>query len=234
MEVSTEHLLVQARERFALQDYYGAAHLLEELLGRGRNFADVHHLLGLCHSLLGHHDLALNSFEAALAINPQYLEAQVHLGLVLNELGRTAEAEDAFQRAAADRTTEPVEGFSAPIAASLANQHAALGEAYAEAGALTSAIEQFRRAVQLGPTFHDLRYRLGRLLLEGGQALAARDELERVVEGNPNFVDALAALGLSRYLSGDAAGAKETWAACLAKRPDHARVSAYMAMATRI
>jgi hypothetical protein len=47
MQVSADHLLAQARERFAVQDYYGAAHLLEEVLGSGRSFADVHHLLGL-------------------------------------------------------------------------------------------------------------------------------------------------------------------------------------------
>ena len=32
MQVSADHLLAQARERFAVQDYYGAVHLLEELL----------------------------------------------------------------------------------------------------------------------------------------------------------------------------------------------------------
>ena len=34
MHVSPEHLLTQARERFAVQDYYGAVHLLEELLAK--------------------------------------------------------------------------------------------------------------------------------------------------------------------------------------------------------
>ena len=47
MHVSPEHLLTQARERFAVQDYYGAVHLLEELLAQGRRFADAHQLLGL-------------------------------------------------------------------------------------------------------------------------------------------------------------------------------------------
>ena len=35
MQVSADHLLAQARERFAVQDYYGAVHLLEELAGLG-------------------------------------------------------------------------------------------------------------------------------------------------------------------------------------------------------
>ena len=51
MNVSPEHLIQQARERFAVQDYRGAAFLLEEVVAGGRAFADVHHLLGVSYSL---------------------------------------------------------------------------------------------------------------------------------------------------------------------------------------
>lgn len=233
MEVSGEHMLEQARERFALQDYYGAAQLLDELLSRGRAFADVHHLLGLSLSLLGHHERAIDQFDAALAINPRYIEAHIHRGLVLNEMGQGEEAETSFRRAAV-QSADGTQGFPRQVSARLANQHAALGEAYAEAGAQTEAIGQYRTAVALGPGFHDLRYRLARLLLEGGHSLEAREELERIVAGNPDFLDAQAALGLARYLSGDAAGAREVWDACLARRPGHARVTAYLSMAGRL
>src|SRR5256885_504297 len=56
MEVSPERLVEQANERFQLQDYYGAIHLLEEVVGTGREFADAHHLLGLSYSLAGQAD----------------------------------------------------------------------------------------------------------------------------------------------------------------------------------
>jgi len=102
MDVSVAHLLGQARERFANQDYYGAAHLLEEIVGAGRAFADVHHLLGLCRSLLGQHQRAVDEFDRALALNPRYIEAHIHRGIALSELGRVEEAETAFRQAAAD------------------------------------------------------------------------------------------------------------------------------------
>ena len=41
MDVSPEHLVEQANERFQLQDYYGAIHLLEEVVATGRAFADA-------------------------------------------------------------------------------------------------------------------------------------------------------------------------------------------------
>ncbi len=59
MAGQTERPLARARERFAVQDYYGAVHLLEEIVAAGRAFADVHHLLGVSLSLLGQRERAL-------------------------------------------------------------------------------------------------------------------------------------------------------------------------------
>ena len=235
MQVSTDHVLAQARERFTVQDYYGAAHLLEEVVASGRGYADAHHLLGLSLALLGLKDRALAQFEQALVLNPRYLEANVHRGVLLNELGRTEEAEEAFRAATAcGEAGASRGGFPPPVAGRLANQHARLGEAYAEAGALGPAIEQLTRAVELGPAFHDLRYRLARLLLEAGRPLEAREHLERIVADHADFLDAHAALGLAHYHAGDAAAAREVWARCQARRPHNARVEAYLAMAGRL
>ncbi|MFN8647255.1 MAG: tetratricopeptide repeat protein [Gemmatimonadales bacterium] len=232
MRVSDEPLINQARERFALQDYYGAIHLLQGVVDSGRTFADCHHLLGLCYAMLGQPQRALEHFGQALEQNPRYIEAHIHRGILLNDLGRTAEAEEAF-RHAADHNEKLPSGFPAHVAANLANHHSLLAAAYAESGALPQAIEQYRAAVALGPNFADIRYKLARALLEAGDALSAREELERVVRDRPNFVDALASLGLARYLSGDAAGAQQVWHECLLARPKNARVEAYLAMLER-
>ena len=228
----TERLLARARDRFTVQDYYGAIYLLEEIVASGRAFADVHHLIGVSLSLLGRSDEALAQFERALELNPRYLEALIHQGLVLAELGRREEAEESF-RQAAESVAPPAAGLPAPVAARLANQHAELADAYAEAGALARAVEQYEHALELGPGFHDLRYRMARVMLEAGRALEAREALEEVVNARPNFVDAEAALGLAHFLSGDAMGARDIWQACLARRPENARVEAYLAMLGR-
>ena len=233
MRASSDHLLQQARERFAVQDYYGTVHLLDEILQGGRPFADVHHLRGLALSLLGRADQALEEFDKAIALNGRYIEAHIHRGVVLIELGRTAEADGAFQLAAS-HGQPTIGGFPRPVAARLANHHSQLGEVYAEAGAIDEAVAQFRRAVELGPSFHDLRYRLARLLLEAARPLEAREELERIVAVQPEFVDAQAALGLAHYLAGDAQGAQDIWNRCLKRHPENARVEAYLAMAQRL
>lgn len=222
----------RARERFALNDYFGAIHLLEEIIERGRSYADAHHLLGLCYHLAGQPDRALDLLDEALRINPRYVEAQVHRGIVLGEMGRTTEAERSFDEAR-HQTVRGMDGLAAHHAGKLANHHAALGEAYAEAGAMEQAIAQYRTALTLGPTFQDLRFRLARLLLEAGRTLEAREALEDVVQARPHSTEARAALGLACYLSGDAATAKDVWQSLHRDHPGDPRAQVYLALLDR-
>src|SRR2546423_7982797 len=232
MDVSPERLVEQANERFQLQDYYGAIHLLEEVIATGRAFADAHHLLGLSYSLAGQSDKALEQLDRALALNPNYIEALIHRALVLNEVGREEEA-NAMLRRARQVSSERRAGFHGHIAAKLANQHAALGQAYLEAGGLNEAIAQYEAALQLGPAFHDLRYKLGRLLLEAGRALDAHEHFQTIVRERPSFLDAAAMLGLACYLAGDGLAARAVWEELRARRPEDPRVEAYLALLSR-
>ena len=52
MDLSAAQQLQLAKERFSLQDYHGAIHLLEELVELGQAFADVYHLIGLSYELV--------------------------------------------------------------------------------------------------------------------------------------------------------------------------------------
>lgn len=234
MDVSPERLVEQANERFQLQDYYGAIHLLEEVIATGRAFADAHHLLGLSYSLAGQPEKALEQLDRALALNPNYIEALIHRALVLNELGREEEANAGLRRARQVTTGgDQRAGFHGHVAAKLANQHAALGQAYYEAGGLNDAIAQYEAALQLGPGFHDLRYKLGRLLLEAGRALDAHEQFQTIVRERPSFLDAAAMLGLASYLAGDGLAARAVWEELRARRPEDPRVEAYLALLTR-
>lgn len=233
MDISIASVMTKAREHFGNRDYYGALYCLEEINGSGRSWADVHDLRGLCLSLLDRPTDALAEFDRALALNPRYLEAWLHRGVVLNQLGRGDEAAAAFTSA---RSVEgpAVAGLSAPVAAQLANAHARLGELYAEAGALGEAVDQFRRAVGLGPGFFDLRLRLARLLLEAGNPLQARKVLEGILTDRPEWVDARVQLGLARYLAGETVEARTIWQACRAQRPELEGIAAYLAMVEQI
>jgi tetratricopeptide (TPR) repeat protein len=232
MDVSPEHRVAQARERFQLQDYYGTIHLLEEVLAAGRAFADAHHLLGVSYGLIGQPERALSQIDQALELNPNYVEALIHRALVLNQLGREIEADAALRRAS-QISAQGTHGFPSYVSAKLANLHAALADAYVEAGGVSEAIAQYQQALALGPGFHDLRYKLGRVLLEAGRALDAREQFETIVRARPNYLDAAAMLGLACYLAGDGLAARDVWLACRERRPEDPRVEAYLAMLER-
>jgi tetratricopeptide (TPR) repeat protein len=232
MDASPERRVDQARERFQLQDYYGAIHLLEEISSIGHAFADAEHMLGLCYSLVGQAEKALAHLDRSLELNPHYVEALVHRALVLNDLGREQEATESLRRAGQIGGKSRL-GFPTHLAAKLANLHAHLAEAYIEAGGMREAIGQYQAALALGPEFHDLRYKLGRLLLQAGRVLEAREQFEIIVRSRPNFLDAAAMLGLAAYLSGDGLSARVVWEDCRRRRPEDPRVEAYLAMLDR-
>jgi len=232
MDTSPEHLVNQARERFQLGDYYGAIHLIEDVVATGRAFADAHHLLGISYSLVGQFEKALEELDEALDLNPRYVEALVHRALVLNQLGREEEADAALRRAG-EVGSDSQRGFAGHVAAKLANHHASLGDAYVEAGGLAEGISQYQAALSLGPGFHDLRYKLGRLLLEAGRVLEAREQFQVIVRDRPNFLDAAAMLGLACYLSGDGLTARRVWVELHERRPEDPRVEAYLGMLDR-
>jgi len=213
-------------------DCFSTLYLVDELLETGLGFADAHQLRGVALALLGRPEDALVAFDAALARNPNYVEALVHRGLVLADLGRGEDAEASFGRAA--KVHADGGRFPQAVAGQLAYLHAQLGEAYADAGAPHEAASEYQRALTLGPEFHDLRYRLGKHLLAGGRYLEAREELERVLGARPELEEARTALGLACYLSGDTDGARAVWRECRERRPDDARIEAYLAMVERV
>jgi tetratricopeptide (TPR) repeat protein len=232
MELSPRQQVELAKQRFNSRDYYGAIHLLEELIESGRAYADAQHLLGLSYELLGKPERALAAFDRALERNPRYVEAHVHRGIVLAGIGREEEATQAFAQAR-EAGGEDRDGLSEHQAAKLANRHAELGEAYAEAGVLGRAIDQYRTALALAPDFHDLRLRMARHMIDAGRTLEARDELQAVVDARPDLIDAQATFGLACYLSGEWATAQRVLEHLLREAPEDPRVRAYLSLLER-
>lgn len=225
-------LLTVARERFTARDYRGAALLLASAIESGQAYADTHHLLGLCYALLEWREEALRAFDAALALNPRYVEAHLNRAIVLSDMGRAAEAAQAL--AQAQELGRPDEtGFPAVVANRLANMHAELGHAYREAGAHRAAAEQYRSGLALRPGFADVRLELARTLLDGGEPTDAANELDTVLREHPEWLEAMLLRGLAAYLAGELDEAKSVWERASERHPEEPRLETYRSMLAR-
>jgi tetratricopeptide (TPR) repeat protein len=229
---SATDLVARARDRYAVRDYHGSTLLLREAVVEGLAYADAHNLLGLCLALIGRPEEALVSFDAALALNPRYVEAHLNRAVLLNDMGRSDEARSAFETAEqlgkADET-----GFPVMVANRLANAHASLAAEYRAAGALDEAIAQFERALELRPGYADVRLAMARALTERGRHAEASRELDEVLRGRPEWLDAMLLRGLTAYLQGDLATADVVWTSAAERHPEEPRVEIYRSMLAR-
>jgi len=222
---SAPDLVARARERFAVRDYHGAVLLLREAIVEGMAYADAQNMLGLSLALVGRSDEAIAAFDAALALNPRYVEAHLNRAVLLNDMGRLTEARAAFETA--EHLGKPDEtGFPVMVANRLANAHATLAHDYRAAGALDEAVAQYERALQLRPGY-------ARALTERGRHREAADQLDEVLRIRPDWLDAMLLRGLTAYLQGDLTAADRVWTAAGERHPEEPRVEIYRSMLAR-
>jgi tetratricopeptide (TPR) repeat protein len=210
------------RERCAGPEAEQTAASLETLAGRYPGYADLHYLLGLLRERRQDLDGAASALERALELNPAYAEAGLALQSVYEQRGQHERS-----RALAERLQETAAVRGDPTTrGKLANLHAALGDAYREAGDLREAIDAYRKALDRCPGFHDIRQRLAVTLREAGLPARALAELQRVLRANPGYLDAQVQIGLTLYTLGRSDEARAQWEAALERDPsrDDARM----------
>ena len=89
---------------------------------------------------LGQLDLSVDAFNKALAIKPDYADANYNMGLVLQEQGKLEEAIEAYNKALA-------------IKPDYADSYCCMGVALQEQGKLEEAIKAYRKALAIKPDY---------------------------------------------------------------------------------
>ncbi|HEY3594923.1 MAG TPA: tetratricopeptide repeat protein [Polyangiaceae bacterium] len=229
MDDRTKELLARGREHYERREFDKADAVLREIVLREESFADVLHMLGVIAHWRGDLTAAARYFERAVERSPAYTEALLNLAVTYNDLGR-------YDAARQVHATIRKLGTSGPIAidpftrGKIANMHADLGKAYAEAGILSEAIQEYAKAVQLCPSFADLRTRLGSLYRDVGDLERARQEYEAAKDANPRYAQARILLGVTLFSLGDSTGALNEWRDVLTIEPNNRSAQVYMRM----
>lgn len=186
-----------------------AEKLCQEILSSKQDFFDALHLLALVQSLLGKSELALASFDRALAVQPNHAEALSNRGVVLRDLKLLDEALDSYDRALAARPEH---------AEALSNRGLALHDLKRFEEALVS----YDRALAVRPNYAIALFNRGLTLHELSRFEEALASYNRALALRPEYAEALCNRGLALHELHDFEEALASYDRALALRPDYA------------
>jgi len=121
---------------------------------------------------------AIEHYEKALAIKPDYVEALNSLGLTLVHVGRVKEAIDRY-------------GQALKIKPDYVQAHNNLANVLERTGRHAEAIEHYEQALRIQPDFMDAHFNLGLALEQAGKLSEAIAHYEQAVKLKPDSVNAL-------------------------------------------
>ena len=123
---------------------------------------------------------AAETFEKALALDPDYGEAHFRLGLAYASLGKREEAEEEYKKAA--------EAYKKYVRTNQKDPDAFfyMGLSYSKVGDHAEAVKAYRQAVKLQPDDGDLQYELGLSLSRLAQYPEAVIALQKAIDLDPD------------------------------------------------
>ena len=127
---------------------------------------------------------AVDCYNQAIQINPDYVDAYGNRGNALKELGRLDEAIKSYNKVI-------------QLNPNYAEAYGNLGNALNELGQSDEAIKNYKKAIQLKPDYVDAYNNLGGALKKLGQSDEAIKNYKKAIQLKPDYVDAYINLGVA-------------------------------------
>ncbi len=229
MDETLRHLIDLAKRHYDRADYAQARTLLEQITAKHQGYADIYNMLAVVYHDAGLFSKAQAALEQALSINPRYTEAALNLAVLYNDMGRYDDARAVYSTALA-QCGQARDGLDPFVAGKIANMHADVAEAYRNAGQPDRAVEEYRKALQLRPTFADIRTLLAVTLMQERHLSAALSELQQALLDRPNYQHARIQWGVCSYAMGKREDAIGAWTQVLQEDPQNASAAMYLRM----
>ncbi len=227
MEPDIRYWITQGKEYFKNQAYKKAESVFLKVLSGKNEFADIYNMLGIIYHQTGQFNDAIAAFKKALSINPRYTEAMINLSVLYNDLGEYKLGRDLLNKfkKEAKKSSSVIDPF---VKGKLANKHAEVGDMYRSAGLHKEAVEEFKKALDLAPQFHDIRNKMGICLREEGKKEAALKEFQKIAKEKPQYTEAQIQLGITLHVMGKKKEAKNIWTHLIRTNPHHQLVKTYL------
>ncbi len=225
MSEQTKEIIQLGKKHFESRNYSRAQNYFLKVLRTGARYADVLNLMGVIYHIEGKFNDAIKAFVEALEINPNYLEASLNLAVLYNDLGEYKKAKELYARVQKRKSPSKLD---AVMSGKIANMHAELGDTYRSVNRYPEAIEEYRMALKLCPTFVDIRTKLGMAHRENNQKDLSIKELSEAIHQSPSYRPAFIQLGISYYSAGQKEKAAQTWQNLLKKDKDNEVAKMYL------
>ena len=170
----------------------------------------LYNISGACYKEIGQLEEAFKSFQKAVALKPDYAEAQYNLGVTIHELGQVDSAIKCYERALAIQHAYP-------------NAHNNLGQILLESGQPDAAMNHFEWAVAYQPEFSEAHNNLGSSLLALRQVNTAVTHYEKAIAIKPDYQLAYNNLGIAYQRLGEIDKAFKSFERALAIKSDYAK-----------
>ena len=240
---TVEQAYQQAVSLYRNGHYSPALALSEQIIAAIAPTASVFNLAAVCARALSALDKAEHYCRAAIAAQPDHVNAYNNLGLVLMDLQRYEEAEQVLMQAAkiqpdqaeslinlgnlyraSQRRNEAEQAYRQGLAIQPEQVDALynLGLMMLEDGRLDEAEAAFRQALANQPDQADGHFNLGNVLMESRRFAEAEISYRQAIRLSPNHADAHFCLGI---LLMECRQMSQAWASlqhCLHLQPDHA------------
>jgi tetratricopeptide (TPR) repeat protein len=237
------------------EDYRSELAIFSDTVAECPGNARARYNLGMILAGLNRPPEAINEYEAALRIKPDYEEAHYNLGIELAKIpGRLPDAIAHFEAALRlkpnhaeahnnlgialatipDRSPDAIAHFEAAlrIKPDYAEAHYNLGSELAKIpGRLPDAILEYEAALKINPGFAQACYDLGNAWSQQGRYSTACEAYEEALKLNPGYADGHVNLGLTLAILGRFDEAITQFKTALQINPDDPSVSGYLEQA---
>jgi len=189
--------------------WHDAMTLWQDVVHKAPQKPRGHNNLGLAYQDKGMLEAAIQEFQIALRLRPNYVMARNNLGSAYVVQGRLEEATQEFQ-------------IALRLRPNFAEGHYNLGSASMTQGRLEEAIQEFQNALRLRPDYAKARNNLGTAFAMQGRLEEATREFQNALRHQPDYADAYYNLGIVYQNLGNLEKAIEQYQNALKLKPDFA------------